>query len=42
MGLPLGIIVRSIAVAPAETMLQEAVVYRSELAATKERTRHNL
>jgi hypothetical protein len=42
MGLPLDIIVRSTAAAPAETMLQQAVVYRSELAVTKERTRHNL
>ena len=42
MGLPLDIIARSTAEAPAETILQQAVAYLSELVATKGRTLRNL
>src|SRR5215217_761409 len=42
LGLPLDIIARSTAEAPAETILQQAVAYLSELVATKGRTLRNL
>jgi hypothetical protein len=42
LGLPLDIIARSTAEAPAETILQQAVAYLSELVATRGRTLRNL
>jgi len=42
MGLPLDIIARSTAEVPAETILQQAVAYLSELVATRGRTLRNL